>query len=234
MTDTRGCGNENPPDAISGRRFREIALRMLESQALERTRMSRFLHDEVAQFLSGAGLQLDILRMDLEERVPEIGSRTAEIQTILDEIVTRVRELSYDLNHEMVERTGLQPALDRLVGFSRRSFRGKIRLMYDSAVRVSGRAGAALFYIVEQALDNAVRHSGAERVEVIFKMTGRGPALEVRDDGCGFDPDAARRSPSGLGMIIMDHYSGKAGVILEIVSEANQGSIVRAIAAGDG
>jgi hypothetical protein len=51
-----------------------------------------FLHDEVAQSLSAAGLQLDLLRMDLEARVPEIAARTAEIQNLLDDALRRVRE----------------------------------------------------------------------------------------------------------------------------------------------
>ena len=53
---------------------------------------SRFLHDEVAQSLSAAGLQLDLLRMDLEARVPEIAGRTADIQNLLDDALRRMRE----------------------------------------------------------------------------------------------------------------------------------------------
>jgi hypothetical protein len=57
-----------------------------------RTSPAQFLHDEVAQSLSAAGLQLDLLRMDLEARVPEIAARTAEIQSLLDEALRRMRE----------------------------------------------------------------------------------------------------------------------------------------------
>lgn len=223
-------GTEHQPDAVPDRRFRDIVLRMLESRDLDRARMSRFLHDEVAQLLSAAGLQLEILRMDVEERIPGIGSRTREIQTILDEIVMQVRDLSDDLSHEMVARTGLQSALDRLIGLQRQSFAGKIRLLYDSSVRVPAHIGTALFRVVEQALDNAVRHSGAGRIEVIFKMTARGPCAEVRDDGCGFEPGNVRKSPHGLGIMIMDHYAGKAGLTLEIGRQHGPGSTVRVIA----
>ena len=60
----------------------------------QRAKTADFLHDDVAQSLSAAGLRLDLLRMDLEATVPEIASRTAEIQGLLDEALRRVREFN--------------------------------------------------------------------------------------------------------------------------------------------
>jgi signal transduction histidine kinase len=60
----------------------------------QRAKTADFLHDDVAQSLSAAGLQLDLLRMDLESTVSEIASRTAEIQRLLDEALRRVREFN--------------------------------------------------------------------------------------------------------------------------------------------
>jgi signal transduction histidine kinase len=106
----------------SEQRFRALALAAIEHERTERGKLARMLHDEVAQILSGAGMQLDILRMDLEERVPEIASRIAEIQSLLDQVAKRIRHLSYDLNPDIVKRAGLKSALDRLVGRFRRVF----------------------------------------------------------------------------------------------------------------
>jgi len=72
------------PIPESEQRFRALALTALDNQQLERRKLARTLHDEVAQVLSAAGLQLDILRMDLGDRVPEIAVRTAEIQELLE------------------------------------------------------------------------------------------------------------------------------------------------------
>src|SRR6185295_13886929 len=74
--------------------FRELVLRLLDARDDERTHLARFLHDEVAQFLSGIGLQIDILRMDLEAEAPRVARRAAEIQSILERIVGRVRVFS--------------------------------------------------------------------------------------------------------------------------------------------
>jgi len=66
----------------------------LQQIEASRAKTADFLHDDVAQSLSAAGLQLDLLRMDLESTVPEIASRTAEIQSLLDEALRRVREFN--------------------------------------------------------------------------------------------------------------------------------------------
>jgi len=66
----------------------------LQELQAQRTKTADFLHDDVAQSLSAAGMQLDLLRMDLESSVPEIASRTAEIQRLLDEALRRVREFN--------------------------------------------------------------------------------------------------------------------------------------------
>src|SRR5712691_2945717 len=108
--EAQNCGSLEPiPE--SEQRFRALALAALDNQQLERSKLARLLHDEVAQILSAAGLQLDILKMDLVDRVPEIAVRTAEIQQLLDRVVKEIRDLSYQLNPEIVERAGLQPAL---------------------------------------------------------------------------------------------------------------------------
>src|SRR5438874_2170620 len=104
------------------RRFRGLALAALDRQQTERGRLARRLHDEAAQILSGAGLQLDILKMDLQEQVPGISGRTAEIQDLLERVVTQIRELSYELNPDIADRAGLQPALELLAGRYRHSF----------------------------------------------------------------------------------------------------------------
>jgi len=68
----------------------------------ELARVSSLLHDEVSQVLSAIGLQLDVLRMDFQDRAPEIADRTAEIQNMLEQVINQLRELSYELNPSIV------------------------------------------------------------------------------------------------------------------------------------
>jgi two-component system NarL family sensor kinase len=216
------------PDA--DRRIRALALAALDRQQLERSRLARRLHDDVAQILSGAGLQLDILRMDLEGRVAEIASRTAEIQNLLDHVVRQIRDLSYELNPDIVERVGLQAALDLLVGRFGKLFQGSLRLVYDTSVRLPVTVAVAMERIAEEAVANAVRHARCTEIEIIVKSTPQGVVLEVRDNGCGFDCDQARKAARGLGLHVMEHCASKAGLQISITGQDKNGATVTVVA----
>jgi two-component system NarL family sensor kinase len=204
-------------------RLRSIALRAVDMEKRQRARIARFLHDDVAQVLSGAGLQLDILRMDLESQVPEIGLRTAEIQNLLEAVVLRIRGLSNELNPEIVERAGLQPALDTMAGVAREQFGGTLRLRYDSAVHIPVAAAVAMHRIAEEAVRNAIRHSGCSKIEIVVKSTRNGPSIEIQDDGEGFDYISMLDAPPGLGLMAMQHYADCAGLALSVKTTPGKG-----------
>jgi len=228
------AGFELDANSDSEQRFRALALAALENEQSERGKLARMLHDEVAQLLSGAGLQLDILRMDLQDRVPEIVSRTAEIQSLLERVVRHVRHLSYELNPDIVERAGLQPALDLLVGRFRRVFPGGLHLAYAPSVRIPLEVGVAMEKIAEEAVSNAVQHANCDRIRITVKSTPVGAALQVRDNGSGFDYERERRMPRGLGLLMMDHCARKAGLGLSFRGHIGRGSIVSAVMASQG
>jgi signal transduction histidine kinase len=224
-----GVGSDGNSD--SEQRFRTLALAAIEHEQSERGELARMLHDEVAQILSGVGLQLDILRMDLEDRVPEIASRTAEIQSLLDQLAKHIRHLSYELNPDIVKRAGLQSALDLLVGRFRTIFPGDLHLVYAPSVRIPTEVEVAMQRIAEEAVANAVRHANCDRIRIVVKSTRQGAALQVRDNGIGFDYERERRVPRGLGLLMMDHCARKAGLGLSIQGHAGGGSIVNAVLA---
>lgn len=229
VTCAGGCAVDITPLSAAERELRTVALDVIRAQEAERARLARILHDEVGQGLSAAGLQLDLLRMDLEKEVPSISSRTGEVQQLLEKLMQRVREFSYELNPATVERTGLYPALDRLVGRLRHHFPGTLRLVADSSLRVPSAAASALYKIAQEALENSIRHSECTVLEVQLKSTRQGTALEVRDNGKGFDATDAAGLRPGLGLLIMEHCATDAGLGLSINSNRAQGTVVRAI-----
>ncbi len=167
--------------------------------------------------------------MDLQEN-PEDGlRRIADIQKVLERAVAQVRELSYELNPAIVERTGLKAALDRLVGRQRQNFGGSIRLFFDSSVRLPVSAATAMYKIAEQALDNAVRHARATRIEVLVKPGKQGITLEVRDDGTGFDPDRELAESTGIGLPLMKYQADQAGFRFSVGKLPERGTAVRTV-----
>jgi signal transduction histidine kinase len=211
------------------RALANLVVSVMNAREQEGARVSRLLHDEVGQVLSAIGLQLDLLRMDLAEDPQAAAGRITDIQRILEQAIGHVRDLSYELNPSVVERAGLEAALERLAGRHRLEYVGTIRVEYDCAVRLPLEVAAAFYKIAEQALDNAVRHSGATDIGVIVRSGRARVALEVRDDGVGFWPSGARGKAPGLGVHLMRHYASDARLRFSLASAPGRGTIVRAI-----
>lgn len=205
-----------------------MVVTLMSAQEQEWARVSRLLHDEVGQILSAVGLQFDVLRMALKDRVPDIEERTSEIQELLERAISHVRELSYELNPAVVEKAGFQFALERLIGRYRKKFPGAIRLMVDLAERLPSNIATALYKIADQAVANAVQHAQTLQIEVLVRPTQQGVVMEVRDRGAGFPVELLKQHSPGLGLLLMEYHAAQAGMQLEITSAPGQGTTVKA------
>jgi signal transduction histidine kinase len=208
--------------------LRNTVLGALRSQEFEKNTLSRFLHDQVGQNFTALGLQLDLIRMDLESTSPDTCSRIVEIQKVLGEMMEQVREYSYALNPSIVERTGLRSALDRLATRLQGRFSGSVRLNVDPSMKIDKRIATAMYHIAEEALANAVQHAGCSAIEIAVKSSRTGASLEIRDNGRGFDPADLPGGCRGLGLLSMEHYAAEAGLDLSIASHRGLGTAVRA------
>jgi two-component system NarL family sensor kinase len=207
--------------------LRQTVLSALKAQENDRKMASKFLHDSVGQNMTALGLQLDLVRMDLEQTSPETSARLGEIQKILETIMEDVRGYSYELNPSIVERAGLRPALDRLVSRVRSRFSGTVRLLADSSLKIDPKIATGLFHIAQEAVENAVQHAGCSAIEIAIKSTRKGPNLVIRDNGSGFDLDDVIGVRRGLGLLSMEHYAAQSGLDLSIMRNRGRGTIVR-------
>jgi signal transduction histidine kinase len=223
-----GSAREITPWATAEQELRHTVLGALKAQEFERAMVSRFLHDSMGQNLTALGLQLDLIRMDMESASPDTCQRIGGIQKLLEEMMESVREYSYELNPSMVERAGLRPALDRLAGRIRTRFPGTLRLNVDPSLRLDPKLASALYQILQEGVENAVQHSGCSAIEIAVKSTRTGTVLEVRDNGRGFDPADLVSGRRGLGLLSMEHYAAQAGLELVITSTRETGTTVRA------
>jgi signal transduction histidine kinase len=219
---------EITPWAAAEQELRHTVLGALKAQEFERAMVSRFLHDSVGQNLTALGLQLDLIRMDMETVSADACQRIGDVQKLLEEMMESVREYSYELNPSTVERAGLRPALDRLAGRIRTRFPGTLRLNVDPSLKLDPKLASALFQILQEGVENAVQHSGCSAIEIAVKSTRTGTILEVRDNGRGFDPADLVSGRRGLGLLSMEHYAAQAGLDLAITSTRETGTTVRA------
>ncbi len=226
-----GMARESTQWAKAEQELRNTVLGALKAQEFERAMVSKFLHDAVGQNLTALGLQLDLVRMDLESISPDSCARIAEVQKLLGAMMEEVREYSYELNPSTVERAGLRPALDRLATRVRERFTGTIRLNVDPSLKINPKLAAALYQIAQEAVENAVQHSSCSLIEIAVKSTRNIPILEVRDNGRGFDPGDLAGGCRGLGLLSMEHYAAQAGLDFSVTSDRSTGTSVRAAAA---
>jgi signal transduction histidine kinase len=187
------------------------------------SRVSRLLHDEVSQVLSAVGLQLDAMRMDFRDQAPGVDARASEIQELLEQAIEQVRDITNELNPSIVERAGLQFALDRLIGKVRTGFSGTIRLHFDTSLHVPTILAKAFYKIADCALDVAKATPGCSLIDVHVKRAQGEYVLEISDNASVDD-----KGSEPLGQLLMDYYASKNHVTLRIERVPGKGSVIRA------
>ena len=223
-----GCvAQDSPPWSTADQELRRTVLSALRTPEFERKMAPQFLHDSVGQNLTAFGLQLDLIRMDLESVFPATCARILEVQKTLESMMEEVREYSHELNPATVERAGLRSALDRVASRLLHRFKGWLRIKVDPSLKLDPKIASALFHIAQEALENAVQHAGCSNIEIAVKSTRKATVLEVKDDGQGFDPDDILGVRRGLGLLSMEHFAAQAGLLLTITSSADSGTLVR-------
>ena len=187
------------------------------------SRVSRRLHDDVSQVLSAVGLQLDAMRMDFREHAPGLDNRAVEIQELLETAIEQLRDITNELNPSIVERAGLQFALDRLIGKARAGFPGTVRLHFDPALRVPTVLAKAFYKITDCGLDIAKSARECSLIDIHVKRAQGEYVLEIVDNAQMDDSE-----PAPLGQLLIDYYASRNHVTLRTERSPGKGGVIRA------
>ena len=203
---------------------RQSAASALEAQERERARVALDLHDEVNQALTGLILRIEALRA----RAPqELSADLAETAGVASRAMEELLTLARQLRPSSLDDLGLVAAL---AGLCEELDNDPIRVRFESAgsfEEVSPETALVTYRIAQEALSNAIRHSGAVNVRVRLLQVGDGLELRVTDDGRGFSFD---ETPSGLGLEGMRERAFLVGGRIEIESRPKLGTRVRLLA----
>jgi signal transduction histidine kinase len=164
-------------------------LRNLRSHAesLERARIARELHDGVLQALAGIGMRLDVLRRESELPSPEVGQQLAELRDLLREQTLETRELMLRLRPLEVDADHLRAAMHDVVERFSRTVAITVRLHWAvGRLALSPRECNEVVRILQEALVNVRRHSGATEVDVRIEADADAWVIIVSDNGHGF------------------------------------------------
>ncbi|HVS04251.1 MAG TPA: sensor histidine kinase [Thermoanaerobaculia bacterium] len=184
-------------ELIAGeRRFRALARSVWAVQEEERRRLARELHDGIGQTLTALKGHLEVLRRERREGDPALAAGIALAGQALQE----TRELSRLLRPQILDDLGLEPALRWLTRTVEESSGMAVALATRGlGERLPRELETLAFRVVQEALNNAVKHAHATRVEVAAAADGGWLSLRVADDGVGFDSAAAAEPPAAAG-----------------------------------
>ncbi|HXR59744.1 MAG TPA: sensor histidine kinase [Solirubrobacterales bacterium] len=200
----------------------------LHAQEEERARVARDLHDEVNQSLTGLLLRLEAAR---EAAPPELEGEIAATKALANQAMIELLQLARQLRPTALDDLGLVAAIE---GQVEQLKQGEIAASLDAAGDFSDLGDDAqlvTYRVAQEALNNAARHSGADRVEVRLRRSEDGDVLlEVADDGRGFAFDESQR---GLGIGGMRERALLIGAELTIESRPGRGTTVRLTVPGE-
>lgn len=202
--------------------------RVITAQEDERKRVARELHDETGQKLSAVIMGLAAASDSFTRGVPGGREIIKDTRVVAVEALDGIRQLILGLRPSALDDLGLAPALRRIAE----------ELSKVSAMRIKVKAGnldggltpeveIVLFRILQEAMNNAVRHSGGHRTEVRLSRNGPEVAAVVEDDGTGFNPAAVITSMEdgcGLGLIGMQERASLLGGEVRIDSAPGRGT----------
>jgi len=203
-------------------RIRRLFSGLVRAQETERARIAADVHDDPLQNMAAVQMQLEVLNRSLRSRRDR--EAVQELQEAVAASVVNLRDLLFELRPRALDEEGLAAAFREHIA----------RLPSDVETHLESRlvaeppeeVRASLYRIGQEALVNARKHAGAARIDVVLEDREGGIRLEIRDDGRGFEPGAARPREGHLGLPSMIERAEMAGGWCRVSSKPGAGTTV--------
>ncbi len=196
----------------------------------ERKRLSADIHDDPVQKMTAAALRIAALRRRLDD--PELVEEAGEVESVVEDAVSRLRLLMFELRPPALDTDGLVAAVRELAGHARESAGGEtldVEVAGHLMVEPPPEIAAVLYRVVLEAVQNARKHARASSVKVTIEENDGGFRVHIVDDGVGFAlGEEATRGVAHLGLASMRERTEIAGGRLRIRSTAEEGTVVEA------
>ncbi|HZQ71044.1 MAG TPA: sensor histidine kinase [Terriglobales bacterium] len=205
----------------------ELAQKLIATQESTLRHISRELHDEFGQILTAIGVMLGRAGNQLASN-SQLRQDLKEVREAAQNALEKVRSLSQALHPVMLDESGLEPTLDWYLATVQRQT--GINVSYEKRGKrfaIDGDAAVHVYRVVQEALNNVIRHSGAKSAWVRLNYFPEKLELEVEDRGTGFDSPAA--NPAGIGLVAMRERSELLGASLEFTAPVQGGTLIRLI-----
>jgi signal transduction histidine kinase len=207
--------------------------RMVDFQEEARNKLARDLHDGPTQSVSAIAMRLSIAQRLLVKDPKAVSDELGRIEDLARRTTTEIRHMLFTLRPLILESQGLAAALKSMAEKTKETFSQEVLIKVDENILQSIEMGkqGVIFYIVEEAVNNARKHAQAGHIWVNLRSMDQGLALlEIQDDGVGFDVGAINRSydqRGSLGMVNLRDRTELVNGILDVQSVPGKGTRIQ-------
>ncbi|MFF3431017.1 GAF domain-containing sensor histidine kinase [Streptomyces sp. NPDC002602] len=194
--------------------------------AEERSRLAHELHDAVSQKLFSLRLTAQAASALVDRDPARAKGELQQVALLAAEAADELRAAVTELRPAALDEDGLVATLRDHVRVLDRAHTAYVTFTCDGVRALPATQEEAVLRVAQEALHNALRHSGAETVEVTLLRRGAGALLSVRDDGRGFSPPTVRKAGRHLGLVSMRDRASGVGGRLEVRSEPAKGTTI--------
>ncbi|MGC9996860.1 MAG: sensor histidine kinase [Terriglobia bacterium] len=211
--------------ARSRSQLEALSARLVDAQETERRSISRELHDEVGQSLGALLVEVGSLEATIPTGATQIKDHVDKIKSVAETTVETVRNIALLLRPSMLDDLGLIAALEWQGREVSRRSETEVEIQHVGVSEtIPDEYKICIYRLVQEALNNAARHSAAKNAKVTVEQKTNKILVTVSDDGRGFDPKRVR----GLGLLGMEERVKRLGGKLTIDSKPGSGTTLRA------
>jgi signal transduction histidine kinase len=200
----------------------EIIRNTILAQEKERKRISQDLHDEVGAMLSVVKLNVSRIEKKIDDNKPR--QLATETKLYLNDVITQVRRISRDLMPPSIEKLGLSFALEEMVTWINKSDQIQVDFTKrGEPFRFEIKQELAVFRIIQELVNNALKHSEATQISIKIRFTKKYMAVSVSDNGVGFEIE--KLESTGLGLKNLESRSELMGAGYKLISSPGKGTL---------
>lgn len=208
-------------------RMRALAEEVVAVGDRERAALARELHDSTAQRLAALLLQISAVARD--EKDPALAQRLADLRDAAEAMTEEVRMLASSVHPRVLDDLGIVAAVKKLARDTTRASGVKVQVRGPEVVDLPQAVASVLYRVAQESVRNAATHADAGVIDIAIQRTPELVALEVTDDGKGFDVDEAMRRRPGMGLFTMRERVSLVDGTFEIRSNSSGTTVAAAI-----
>ena len=211
--------------------LRHLSRQLLLVQEEERKQISRELHDEIAQTLTGINVRLAALKTEATVNTKDLQRKISSTQRMVEKSVDIVHRFARELRPTVLDDLGLIPALHSFVKIFSKQTGVHVRLtVYAGVEQLENVKRTVLYRVAQEALTNVARHAHASRVDVTIQKLPRNVGVTIKDNGKSFQVERVLHAKTNkrLGLLGMRERVEMVGGRLRIESAPGTGTTIHA------